>query len=144
MLVTRRAGSADVPVSLVYLVRVRIADDSPYVVVGASRATLTGKDSLTISQPPKVVGTDAFTVTGIGRGNQGQGDRTVIVQLREPGSTEALAQQTAALRFDQAPEQTWRAELTPLRPMTSTGVVAAWTLDSLGNVVEFVAAPTGT
>jgi hypothetical protein len=141
-LVVRRTDTGEVPVSLVYLVRVRTGDDAPYVVVGASRIGISDKDSLTISKLPTVLGTAAFTAHGIARPLDGVGDRTVTVQLREPGSTEVLAQQSAPIRLDGHPQQEWTAELTPFRPLTGTGVVAAWTLDDTGKVVEFVAAPT--
>jgi hypothetical protein len=142
MLVVRDTPSGEVPVSLVFLVRVRFGNDAPYVVVGASRAGITKQDSLTISRPPAVRGTAAFRVSGLARGNQGPGDRTVIVQLREPGSTEVLAQQAAPVRFGGFPMRTWTADLTPLQALRSTGVVAAWTSDADGMVQEFVAAPT--
>jgi hypothetical protein len=142
MVVFRRTASGEVPVSLVFLVRVRFGNDAPYVVVGASRAGITGQDSLTISHLPTVRGTAAFRVTGLARGNQGLADRTVIVQLREPGSTEVLAQQSAPVRFGGAAMRIWTADLTPLRALPGTGVVAAWTSDADGMVQEFVAAPT--
>jgi hypothetical protein len=142
MLVVRKTDTGEVPVSLVFLVRVRIGNDAPYVVVGASRAGITEQDSLTVSAPPRVAGMAGFTVSGLARGNQGLGDRTVTVQLREPGSTEVLAQQSAPVRFDGAALREWTAVLTPLTALPSTGVVAAWTLDSGGMVQEFVAAPT--
>jgi hypothetical protein len=141
-LVVRKTDNGEVPVSLVYLVRVRVADDAPYVVAGASRAGISDRDSLTISKLPRVVGTNAFTARGITRPLNGVADRTVIVQLREPGSTEVLAQQSAPVRLTGDAEQYWTADLTPLHALSSTGVVAAWTLDDAGRVVEFVAAPT--
>jgi len=142
MLVVRETATGEVPVSLVYLVRVRLGNDAPYVVVGASRAGITDQDSLTISPLPTVPGTAAFRVTGLARRNQGLADRTVILQLREPGSTEVLAQQSAPVRFGEFALRTWTADLTPLQAPRSTGVVAAWTSDADGMVQEFVAAPT--
>jgi len=142
MLVVRETATGEVPVSLVFLVRVRFGNDAPYVVVGASRAGITAQDSLTISPLPTVPGTAAFRVTGLARRNQGLADRTVIVQLRDPGSTEVLAQQSAPVRFGESALRTWTADLTPLRALPSTGVVAAWTSDADGMVQEFVAAPT--
>jgi hypothetical protein len=128
-----------VPVSNVYLVRVRKADDSPYVVLGASRAGL--GDSLAIFPLPRLAGTDPLTVTGNARQPAGGTQPTVQVALREPGSGENLGLGTATLKDGADPVVTWSVELAPFRKLTTTGTVAAWTTDIDGNVQDFVAAP---
>lgn len=136
------ADGRTVPVSNVFLVRVRKADDAPYVVLGASRAGL--GDSLSLFPVPALAGTETFEVTGNVRRPAGAADPTVRLALREPGSTEDLGLGSAAVRLAGAPVRTWRAEFAPLRSLPGTGVVAAWTLDDQGRVAEFVAAPTGS
>jgi hypothetical protein len=129
------------PVSNVYLVRVRQADDSPYVVLGASRSKVDGPaDSLTIAPPPRLSGTAAFTVTGTVRRPAGTAAPTVRVALREPGSAEDLGLGSATTTAG-GPAGTWSVELSPFRRLASSGAVAAWTVDGDGLVVEFVAAP---
>jgi hypothetical protein len=139
MLVQRKdsAGTA-VPVSNVVLVRVRKADDSPYVVLAASRAGL--GDTLAFSPLPQLAGTDPLTVTGTLRRAAGTTGGAVRVALREPGSGEDLGLGTAS-PTDLSPALTWSVELAPFRALTTSGVVAAWTTDADGNVEEFVAAP---
>jgi hypothetical protein len=138
MLVQRRTAAGEtVPVSNVFLVRVRKADDSPYVVLGASRATL--GDSLTIFPTPRLSGTDPLTITGNVRREPDAADPTIRVSLREPGATEDLALTSTTVELADASPRTWTAELTPFRPLAGTGVVAAWTTDEDGQVLEFVA-----
>lgn len=129
------------PVSTVFLVRVRAADDAPYVVVGASRADIDGPDSLTISAPPAVAGTDPLAVGGVLRRADGDPAPSVTVELREPGQDQPLARASVSVRVEGDATMTWSALLTPKRPATG-GVVAAWTTDPDGGVLEFVAAPT--
>jgi hypothetical protein len=139
MLVQRRDATGKVvPISNVFLVRVRKADDSPYVVLNASRIGLA--DSLDI-QPPRLSGAKPFTVTGKLRRTTGAAGTTVRVALREPGSTHDLGLGTATVADDPGGQQTWSVDLAPFGELTSSGVVAAWTFDPDGNVQEFVAVP---
>jgi hypothetical protein len=140
MLVQRRdAKGATVAVSNVFLVRVRKADNSPYVVLGASRVGL--GDSLAIFPLPRLSGTATFTVTGNIRRPAGTDGPTVRVSLREPGSTDDLGLGTAPPAASGSSPRTWSVELAPFRQLASSGVVAAWTTDTEGHVQEFVAAP---
>jgi hypothetical protein len=125
------------PVSTVFLVRVRIGDDAPYAVVNATRAAMDPPDSLTLDPPPPVRTTDAVTVGGTIRADGAE--PTVIVELRSPGQDEALAQTTVPVTGGTG---RWSGVLTPLRAPATTGVVAAWTADADGDVLEFVASPT--
>lgn len=130
------------PVSTVYLLRVRTGDGAPYVVVGASRATIDPQDSLTISAPP-AVGTEPLAVGGLLRRPDGVAAPSVTVQLREPGQDQPLARTSVLpVRSAGSATATWSAVLTPLRAPAATGVVAAWTADAGGHVLEFVAAAT--
>jgi hypothetical protein len=140
MLVQRRdARGEKVPVSNVFLVRVRKADDSPYVVLGASRSGL--GDSLAILPLPRLAGTASLTVTGNVRRPAGAAGPTLRIALREPGSGEDLGLGTASLTGSGGSPQTWSVELAPFRKLSSSGVVAAWTTSADGRVQEFVAAP---
>jgi hypothetical protein len=141
MLVQRAdANGHKVPVSTVNLIRVRKADDSPYVVLTASRGGL--GDTLAFAQLPQLAGTKPVTVTGSVRRPAGTTRRpTVRVALREPGSGEDLGLDTASAGQATGPIQTWSVDLSPFRELASSGVVAAWTTDADGNVQEFVAAP---
>jgi hypothetical protein len=126
-----------VPISTVQLLRVRKGDDSPYVVVGASQASL--GDHLRLHTLPKLNGTEAITITGT---ETRPGDATgVHVALREPGDTQDLGLGTAALPEAGDSPATWTVDLSPFRPLTSSGVIAAWTTDTDGLITEFVAAP---
>jgi len=138
MLVQRRTAAGEtVDVSNVFLVRVRKANDSPYVVLGASRTSL--GDGLTIFPPPRLAGTDPVTVTGSVRREPDAADPTIRVSLREPGARDDLGLASTTVALTGASPQTWTAELTPFRPLASTGVVAAWATDADGQVLEFVA-----
>jgi hypothetical protein len=144
MLVQRRLedGTPE-PVSTVFLIRVRYGDDAPYVVAGASREAIDTLASMSIFKVPSVVDTDPLPVQGNVRRPGESPDPTVHVQLRLPGVDEVLAQDTAEITAGPPPLRHWSATLTPLTTLPSTGVVAAWTLDDAGKVVEFVATPTG-
>lgn len=137
-----RPEQAPQPVSNVYLVRVRKADNSPYVVLGASRSRLDSPaESLTLAPPPTLSGTAAFTVGGTVRRPAGGPDPTIRVALREPGSTEDLGLGSTTATMAGEPAQRWNVELSPFRRLTSSGAIAAWTVDGDGLVLEFVAAP---
>jgi hypothetical protein len=142
MQVQRKDGNGEVvPVSNVYLVRVRVADDAPYVVVGASRAGM--GDTLTIAPPPRLRGTATVTVTGnVRRPDEvtGKSAATIRVSLRESGSPDDLGLGRDTVTVIGAGPQTWSVELSPFRKLASPGVVAAWTTDEK-LVTEFVAAP---
>lgn len=137
--VRMRVNRGDIPVSTVFLVRVRAGDDGPYVVVSASRDTLDPAERLTLAAPPAVRSTDAVAVGGQVRRDAGEAAPTVIVELREPGQDEPLAQTTVPVT---SADGSWSTVLTPLRAPATTAVVAAWTADADGGVLEFVAAPT--
>ncbi|HEY9476349.1 MAG TPA: hypothetical protein VIS06_21175, partial [Mycobacteriales bacterium] len=134
------------PVSLVYLVRVRQGNDSPYVVVDASEPTH-GNDPASMTVRPGVLdGTSAMTVTGtVVRPDFSQPVASIKVELREPGQDQTLASQQPALSPDpdQAQQQLWTATLTPIRSLsTPTGTVAAWAVDKQNHLLGFVAVPT--
>jgi hypothetical protein len=129
--------SEPVPISTVQLLRVRKGDDSPYVVVGASQASL--GDRLKLQTLPKLNGTEAVTVTGTE--TRPGGATAVRVALREPGATQDLGLGTAALPEAGDNPTTWKVDVSPFRPLTSSGVIAAWTTDTDGLITEFVAAP---
>ena len=132
------------PVSTVFLVRVRAADDAPYVVVSASRDAIDPQPSLAVLELPPAVGTAGLPVTGTVRRDAGAAGPTVTVQLREPGGTGPLARAAVPVVLDGQPVRVWSTTLSPARALTSTGVVAAWTVGADGKVLEFVAAPTGS
>jgi hypothetical protein len=131
-------GGEKVSVSNVFLVRTRIGDDAPYVVVGASQALI--GDRMSISPVPRINGTAAFRVTGRVRPPEGA-TTTLKVELREPGSADRLGYQSIPVVGIGA-SQVWSVELAPFTALPSTGVVAAWTEDENGSVHEFVAAPS--
>jgi hypothetical protein len=114
----------DLPVSLVYLVRVRVGNDAPYVVVDAF-----APGSLTLLPPaaPRVL--DGELTAGGTKHSAGRLD----VQLRVPGAQEptAAAEGTVATG-------TWTARL-GRQPGNRVDVVAAWTTDQDGDVIAFAA-----
>ncbi len=114
----------DVPVSLVYLVRVRVGNDAPYVVVDAF-----APGSLTLLPPvaPRVL--DGELTAGGTKHSAGRLD----VQLRAPGADQptAAAEGTVAAG-------TWTARL-GRQPGERVDVVAAWTTDEDGDVIAFAA-----
>jgi len=130
----------EVPVSTVFLVRVRKGDDAPYVVLGASRQAM--GDTLAIFPVPAASG--PFAVNGNVRRSAGDADAVIRLALREPGGTEDVGTAAVTVAPTGDPVRTWTARIAPSRPLAGTGVVAAWTLDGRGRVVEFVAAPTGS
>ena len=119
-----QVSRGDTPVSLVYLARVRVGNDAPYVVVDATGPTLT----LTAGPGPDGV----VTAGGL------RTSRTAlpVVDLRPPGAAEPLltAQGTAS-------GAEWGVVLVPPapRPRVRTDAVAAWTLDEDGRVTAFAA-----
>jgi hypothetical protein len=121
-----RVSRAGVPVSLVYLVRVRVGDDAPYVVVEATAPDLT----LTVRPAPGGV------VTAGGRRADRSG-AAPYAQLRRPGADEPLATARAAVRPG---TDEWSVRLVPPGPRPRTGAVAAWTLDADGRLTAFAAA----
>lgn len=133
------------PVSRVYLVRVRKADDSPYVVVNASRPGSQGQPTMTVD-PGTLQGTSELRVGGTFLvGSMPAKTASVKVELREPGGDEVLASDSPSFSPDpDVPEQQdWTATLTPIRKLrTPTGTVAAWTVDVQNHLLAFVAEPT--
>lgn len=115
----------DRPASLVYLVRVRIGDDAPYVVVDA----IAPAGSLTMNRPP-VPSTGPVTARGTASGGA-----VPRVQLRTPGQDTPLAATPATISGAR-----WTAPLT-LPPGVRTAALAAWTVDATGDVTAFVALP---
>jgi len=115
-------------VSLVYLARVRVGNDAPYVVVDAT------SPALTVTALPGVGGTVAAG------GTRTSPTAVPLVDLREPGAVEPLATTQATVADGE-----WSAELVPGPPAgTRTGAVAAWTLDADGGVTAFAADSTGS
>jgi hypothetical protein len=111
-------------VSLVYLARVRIGNDAPYVVVDAT------SPALTLNAGP---GLDGLVTVG---GLRTDPDARPLVDMRPPGAAGPLV--TARAR---AGGGEWGVELVPPapRPRTRTDAVAAWTLDDGGRVTAFAA-----
>lgn len=114
----------DLPVSLVYLVRVRVGNDAPYVVVEA-----VAPGSLTLSAPARPGLLDEAVTA---RGTKHSAGR-LDVQLREPGSDRP----TAAAHGTVAAGE-WTASV-GRQPGTRVNVVAAWTSDAAGDVTAFAA-----
>ncbi|MFL6130299.1 MAG: hypothetical protein ACJ73E_14705 [Mycobacteriales bacterium] len=133
----RRGG---VPVSVVYLVRVRVGNDAPYVVVEATSADR--QPVLVLDPPPRLDGTATLTVGGTLRRYPGNAAPALTVQLRDPGRDEPLATARAAVTGS-AENRRWSARLVPDRPGAApTAAVAAWITDPDGAVTQFVASAT--
>ena len=127
-------------VSLVYLVRVRVGDDAPYVVVNATRSDL--DPSLTLSTPPRVAGSGGVVARGTVRRDEGEPVPVLNVELRQPGRGQPLARQAGTV-VGPGPVRGWSARLVPSpAPDSATAAVVAWTADAGGRLLEFVAAPT--
>jgi hypothetical protein len=132
-----RNGTA--PVSLVYLVRVRVGNDAPYVVVDAARP---GPPTLTLDPPPALAGTAPLRVGGTLRRYPGAAAPALTAQLRDAGAEEPLATAEATVT-GRGEDRVWSATLIPDRAATApTAAVAAWITDPSGGLAEFVAAPT--
>jgi len=111
-------------VSLVYLVRVRVGNDAPYVVVDAIAP---GSLTLLPPAPPRVLDGE---LTALGtKHSAGRLD----VQLRVPGADRP----TAAAGHTVAAGD-WTARL-GRQPGNRVDVVAAWTSDADGDVIAFAA-----
>ncbi|HEV7654038.1 MAG TPA: hypothetical protein VGP36_04760, partial [Mycobacteriales bacterium] len=113
------------PISLVYLVRVRIGDDAPYVVVDAVA-------------PDGSLGLDPSTPSGgpfTARGTVVPG-AVPRVQLRAPGATPVLSSGRAAVTGDR-----WSVGLS-LPDGTGAAALTAWTVGPDG-VTAFVSRPLG-
>ena len=115
------------PISLVYLVRVRVGDDAPYVVVDAEAAD----GSLTLDRIPTVPSGGAVTARGALAATA-----RLDVRLRAPGSELTLARTGQRVRGG-----TWSQSLT-LPADTSAATVTAWTTGAEG-VTAFVSRPLG-
>ncbi len=116
----------DAPVSLVYLVRVRVGDDAPYVVVDA-----VAPGSLTLVQPAGPGLLDQYLTAEGTKHSDGRLD----VDLRGPGADRATAAVSGTVGAG-----TWSARL-GRQPGTRVEVVAAWTTDDDGDVIGFAATP---
>lgn len=119
-----RAGAV---VSVVYLVRVRVGNDAPYVVVDAT------SPGLTLDARPGLDG--VVTAGGV------RTDRAArpYVDLRPPGADEPLVTARPVVTPDSGE---WGVELVPPgspRPRVRIDAVAAWTLDPAGRVTAFAA-----
>ena len=116
----------DTPVSLVYLVRVRVGNDAPYVVVDAM-----APGSLTLDPPaPPGVSDRELVATGT-KHSAGRLD----VELRAPDAERPTAAAAGTVAADD-----WTARL-GRQPGNRVDVVAAWTTDEDGDVVGFAATP---
>jgi hypothetical protein len=115
------------PISVVYVVRVRVGDDAPYVVVDA----VAPDGTLGVDRTPTVPSSGLLTVRG-----------TVVpgaaprVQLRTPGRTLVLSATAATVEGDH-----WSAALS-LPDGTRAAAMTAWTVDA-GGVTAFVSRPLG-
>lgn len=114
----------DAPVSLVYVVRARVGNDAPYVVVDA-----VALGSLTLL-PPERPGLLDPVVTA--RGTKHSAGR-LDVQLRGPGADQPTAAGEWTVDSDD-----WTASL-GRQPGVRVEVVAAWTSDDDGDVTAFAA-----
>jgi hypothetical protein len=111
-------------VSLVYLVRVRVGNDAPYVVVDE-----VAPGSLTLLPPaPPGVLDEELTAVGT-KHSAGRLD----VQLRVPGADRATAAAGGTVAAGD-----WTARL-GRQPGNRVDVVAAWTSDADGDVIAFAA-----
>lgn len=116
-----------VPVSLVYLVRVRVGDDAPYVVVDAEAPA----SALTVARVPAVPASGLFVAAGTVAGGA-----VPLVQLRAPGQDLVLGEARSAVAGER-----WSAALS-LPGGVPYPVLAAWTEDG-GGVTTFAARPLG-
>jgi hypothetical protein len=119
------------PVSLVYVVRVRVGDDAPYVVVDA----VAPDGNLTVDRTATVPSSGLLTVHGTVRGTVAAG-AAPRVQLRTPGRTLVLSATAATVHGDR-----WSAALS-LPDGTRAAAMTAWTVDP-GGVAAFVSRPLG-
>jgi hypothetical protein len=115
------------PVSLVYVVRVRVGDDAPYVVVDA----VAPDGNLAVDRTATVPSSGLLTV----RGTVAAG-AAPRVQLRTPGRTLVLSATAATVHGDR-----WSAALS-LPDGTRAAAMTAWTVDP-GGVTAFVSRPLG-
>lgn len=132
------------PVSLVYLVRVRRDNDSPYVVVNARAPESAGQQASMTVDSGGLQGTDEITVTGSVAEQAAPGAALIKIVLHEPGENETVASNAVPLTGLKADtSQDWTTSLTPTRRLGSkTGTVAAWTVDVDNHLLGFVAVPT--
>ncbi len=115
------------PISLVYLVRVRVGDDAPYVVVDAAAAD----GSLTLDRIRPVPSGGPVTA----RGTLAAAAR-LDVRLRAPGSEPTLSRTGRTV-----PAGAWSESLA-LPTGTEAAAVTAWTTGP-GGVTAFVSRPIG-
>jgi hypothetical protein len=116
------------PISLVYVARVRVGADAPYVVVDA----IAPAGILTLDRTPPAPSAGGFTVWGTVAG-----EAAPRVELRAPGSPRVLAAATAGLVGPR-----WAADLS--RPDgTRAATLAAWVTGPDGSVRAFAARPLG-
>jgi hypothetical protein len=116
------------PISLVYLVRVRVADDAPYVVVDAAAPD----GSLTLDRIPSPRSGAPLVAGGTVAGRTARLD----LRLRAPGSDLTLSRIGQPVRGGG-----WSADLT-LPAGTGAAAVTAWTTGPSG-VTAFVSRPLG-
>jgi hypothetical protein len=134
-------------VSLVYLVRVRDADDSPYVVAAASRSATAGDPTTLAVFPPAEVlppSPGRITVTGDSR-RPGQTTAPIVrVEIRDETATQDLTFNQADLVPDPVDTDlfSWATTLSLFgADVSKANTIAAWTQDDTGAVLEFVATP---
>lgn len=153
-------GGKQVPVTVVYLVRVRKADDSPYVVVDA-RAAERALATVTFDDGVGLNGTNQITVSGRlvtsapsttvdPEGSDSGGGTapaaTVKVELREPGDNDPVAVSPATfgdLQTSDTRIRPWLAVLSPRRALAGTGALAVWTVDTENNLLSFAVSSIG-
>ncbi|HSV66851.1 MAG TPA: hypothetical protein VLJ59_13195 [Mycobacteriales bacterium] len=134
-------------VSQVYLVRVRRAVDSPYVVAAASRPSLDGdRYQLTVVPPAEPLGATADRISVTGRSVRPGEPAPVSVQVevRDATAAQHVGFNLAEPRRDPSRADTfsWGTTLSvDAGQLAAADTIAAWTVDSTGFVLEFVATP---
>lgn len=134
-------------VSLVYLVRVRDADDSPYVVAAASRsATADDPTTLAVFPPAETLPlrSGPIAVSGNSRRPGQTAAPRVRVEIRDETATQDLTVNQADLVPDPAATDlfSWATTLSLVGDdVSKANTIAAWTSDDTGAVLEFVATP---
>lgn len=115
----------------VHLLSMKAAGGPVYLIRDAASAD----GSVTLYQVPRVAGTKAIPMSGTAARVSGM-EQDLDVSLRVPGSTDEIAHGTAPLT------DPWSVLLNPYRRLSSSGLLAAWTVDEDGKVLSLAAQPT--
>jgi hypothetical protein len=116
------------PITSLYLVRVRVGDDAPYVVVDAAAPV-----GLTLGRVRSVPSSGVFTAGG----TVPAGALPPRVQLRAPGADLVLSSAVGEITGT-----AWRAGLS-LPDGTRAATLTAWTADPDGTIRAFASRPLG-